>query len=506
MFAAGAYTEHRDTWAYTTHAPSAVLETAVVSFYRDALLSLRATRPGVTPYPANWVLAQTWKWYLKTQVPVVRVACIEHDPLRLVDEIMLENIRFPKLDTYSLYGEKKKPAASVTIDVREAVMTYFITNGLTTANTSIAHLEPQVPNSLVIPIESRARSASSLALFVLRNSTSFDGSSRELAASTCTVDARWAKGHSVIESKGGGLVDQVLSYDFYGSQSRSIVDTELASDEIPFSWGEYHPKRTEPYKAVQIRRSWYELLSPRVTDASIPGGAADNSNTEGPGTDSFFTPSLLERMLAYLEVIFSTFFADGISRAAMPRHIDTWLFFPAWEYGYWNDSSESVYRTMIRSGNPVETFPQPAALQGGNGTRMVVKAVFTAYAMKIQGWFDWTSAVVLLLHALVAIAYTLWCLWEGQVGEGWDTIPELLALSQQSAPADGGILSNTCAGVPTIRTMEAVAMVENHPNSFNGLVNFGKEELCLGFRHLWDTKVPGTALMEDNEYGALRVG
>ncbi|TQN75000.1 hypothetical protein CSHISOI_00413 [Colletotrichum shisoi] len=286
---------------------------------------------------------------------------------------MLENIRFPKLDTYSLYGEKKKPAASVTIDVREAVMTYFITNGLTTANTSIALLEPQVPNSLVIPIESRAGSASSLALFVLRNTTSFDGSSRELAASTRTVDASWAKGHSVIESKGGGLVDQVLSYDFYGSQSRSIVDAELESDEIPFSWGEYHPKR------------------PKL-------GAADNSNTEGPGIDSFFTPSLLERMialahvpsinatnsdtihsqLAYLEVLFSTFFVDGISRAAMPRHIDTWRFFPAWEYGHWNDSSESVYRTMIRSGDPVETFPQPAALQGGNGTRMVVKAVFTA--------------------------------------------------------------------------------------------------------------------------------
>ncbi|KAJ0161446.1 hypothetical protein CTA2_6193 [Colletotrichum tanaceti] len=225
MFVSGAYAEHGDTWAYTTHAPSAVLETAAVSFYRDALLSLRVTRPGVAPYPANWVLAQTWKWYLKTQVPVVRVACIGHDPLRLVDEITLENMRFPKLDTYSLYEEKKKPAASVTIDVRDAVMTYFSANGLTAANTSTALLEQQVPNSLVIPIESLAGSASSLALFVLRNTTSFDGSSRGLAASTCTVDARWAKGYSVIESKGGGLVDQVLSYDFYGSQSRSIVDT-----------------------------------------------------------------------------------------------------------------------------------------------------------------------------------------------------------------------------------------------------------------------------------------
>ncbi|KAJ0161447.1 hypothetical protein CTA2_6194 [Colletotrichum tanaceti] len=268
------------------------------------------------------------------------------------------------------------------------------------------------------------------------------------------------------------------------------------------------------------------MLSPRVTDDSVSGGVADDSNTEGPGIDNFFTPSLLERMvalahipsinatnsgtihsqLAYLEVLVSTFFADGISRAGMPRHLDTWRFFPAWEYGRWNNSSESVYRTMIRNGDPVETFPQPAALQGVNGTRMVVKAVFTACAMKIQGWFDWASAVVLLLHAVVAVAYTLWYLWEGQVGEGWDTIPELLALSQQSPPADGEILSNTCAGVRTMRTMEAVAVVENHSDSFNGLVNFGKEELCLRFRHPRDTKVSGTALMEGNKYGALRVG
>ncbi|KAL0929843.1 uncharacterized protein CTRU02_215273 [Colletotrichum truncatum] len=510
MYVAGAFGQQGDTWTYTTHAPSAVLQSAAVSLYRDALNSLRTTHPGVAPYPVNWMLAQTWRWKLETQVPAVRVACLRHDPLTSIDEGTLRNMKFPKLDTNSLYSEEQKPTISVSIDVRSAVLTYLSSNEL--SNNSALFLEQRLPSPLVIPIESQAGSASSLALLIIENETR---SSRGLALTTCTVDARWAKGRSVVETNGGGLIGQVLSYDFYGSRSRIVVGAELEKDDSPSAWSDFDPKKPELYKSIRIRSSWYDLLFPRVSDSSLPGGIVADTDTK---TNTSFTPSLLERMvsltqipsinttnsdtqLAYLEIHLSTFFADGISHTGMQRHLDTWRFFPAWDYGYWKNGSETIFRSMVRNGDPVETFPRPSGLQGENATRMVVKAIFTGYAMKIQGWFDWVSAVVLLLHAIVAIASTVWLLWERQVGEGWDTIPELVALSQQSAPADGGVLKNTCAGVRTMRTMEAVAVVRSQ--SLDEPVNFGKEELCLRFRHSWETKVPGSIPIEGERYGAL---
>lgn len=91
---------------------------------------------------------------------------------------------------------------------------------------------------------------------------------------------------------------------------------------------------------------------------------------------------------------------------------------------------------------------------------MTIRAWFFGYAMTPQNWFDYVSIILLLTHVFLAFAHTIWSLWRGETSEAWDTIPELVALSQQSPPAPPPLLDNTCAGARSMLTMGQVVRVE----------------------------------------------
>ncbi|KAL4812270.1 hypothetical protein BDW67DRAFT_188855 [Aspergillus spinulosporus] len=79
--------------------------------------------------------------------------------------------------------------------------------------------------------------------------------------------------------------------------------------------------------------------------------------------------------------------------------------------------------------------------------------------MTLQNWFDYIAIILLLTHVFLAFAHTNWSLWRGETSEAWDTIPELVALSQQSPPAPALLLDNTYAGARSMRTMGHIVCV-----------------------------------------------
>lgn len=138
---------------------------------------------------------------------------------------------------------------------------------------------------------------------------------------------------------------------------------------------------------------------------------------------------------------------------------------------------------MVRPGEPLETFPFPKVLVGGNSTRMTVRATHTGYVLAVTNGFHRFLVFVLLAHTAVAVAHTLWCLFgllRGRANEAWGSIPELVVLVQQSTPGEKGVLSNTYAGIRSLDTLEKVAVVKC------GGDGPGQEELQLslggGFR------------------------
>jgi hypothetical protein len=122
----------------------------------------------------------------------------------------------------------------------------------------------------------------------------------------------------------------------------------------------------------------------------------------------------------------------------------------------------------------------------------------SGYAMTPQNWFDYVAIILLLTHVFLAFAHTIWSLWRGETSEAWDTIPELVALSQQSPPAPAPLLDNTCAGARSMRTMGHVVRVE--PSS-KPPGEAAMDTLHLTFRDSLEKRTQDSIPEVDVEYG-----
>ena len=521
----------RDTWTYLAHTSSGNMQDSAVFFYRNALWNLKYMHTGTPPYAERLDLASVKRFSLDTKVPAVRAACVEREPLPLVlntDGPII--LGFPQLLPNEVFRHAGRPLAD--LDVGNALRDYLRERDLVvTEGSSISLSEDINADPLVVPLMNLdVGEAAAMSLVILQrrvdlntNQTGF------LTAVPCTIDARWAKANTIFESKlssSTGELGQSLAYDFYGAGSRNVIDTELHQTEIDIAMNEFSPLVEDEWQHISLERSWYDLLSPVVSDSSgvLVGGEVDGvvgrtllerlvALGPVPSFDVTADPIIYKDQIAAIEVALSMFFADGISRVGAQHHLETWKLFPAWPYDQWHTTTEAISRTMVRIGEPEETFPLPEVLRDRNATRMVVKAEFTGFVMSVQSWFDIICVIVLLLHAVIALAHTVWSVWYGEAGEAWDTIPELVALCSQSAPAGPDVLDNTSAGIRTVKTMKSIAKVEAQSSlssssgsssllaSGDDLVNGGSERLQLRFRSTWGTRDSDSIPSEGKLYG-----
>jgi hypothetical protein len=322
-----------------------------------------------------------------------------------------------------------------------------------------------------------------LAIFQHRGSNLFNIAN--VTALDCVVDARWAKGKTVVES---GLKypdsDRILNYDFRTQTSRNITKAEMDQDKLDIMGDGFVPQTPELWSFVQIDLDWFDMVSPVVPNSVLERRSfghtsqADSRDAYENTTQS----SALDRLLVFaghvpdaeyfnhdqdvaginvsgMEVILAEFLADAISRTGAHRNIEICHFFAKqWPCSEDSDWNATTARAFAYLGPPRDTFPLPEEFRDRDPQKMALRVEFTGYIMTFQSWFDRLCMAVLLLHAVVALVYTAGRFVHGDVGEGWDTTPELIALSNRS-PASS-LLANTSAGIRYLKTVGAIAMVK----------------------------------------------
>ncbi|KAL4756131.1 uncharacterized protein BDW70DRAFT_164793 [Aspergillus foveolatus] len=416
-----------DTWTYTADGPSANMQDAFVTFHRNALSYLKDFNPNEPPYQLSLDLAENKKFELKDQVPAVRVACLEHQPLSLEDGPL--RLAFPKLDQFAPYrggGESE-----IVSDVTNGVRDYLSAGDLAATSGRGVTLVSHAPSLLTIPLDITAGDASSLGLLLLKQ---INGEGKNIAPLTCTVDARWANATSVIEAGPNGI----LGHGFLNDRSRNV--TQLCGRTFRFNL-------------------WFDLLSPRVSDPSLLHTTGANPIDYYPEyTQSY--PALLDRILGIYPFPGNTSKNTACRESAPTANATPGV---CYQHGKTEIGEHNIGRTSADLGSKWQTCQnlfettglRRPKLDGDDDAGMVF-----GYAMTPQNWFDYVAIILLLTHVFLAFAHTIWSLWRGETSEAWDTIPELVALSQQSPPAPAPLLDNTCAGARSMRTMGHVVRVE----------------------------------------------
>ena len=75
-----------------------------------------------------------------------------------------------------------------------------------------------------------------------------------------------------------------------------------------------------------------------------------------------------------------------------------------------------------------------------------MKAKYTSYVLSARNAYDYFCTIVLLLHAAVAVAHTIYVMIGAETSGTWDSILELITLALNSPPPPNDALRNTSAG------------------------------------------------------------
>ncbi|KAJ2993932.1 hypothetical protein NUW58_g1693 [Xylaria curta] len=335
-----------------------------------------------------------------------------------------------------------------------------------------------IPAVVAIPMELPIDSEPGLGMAVLVRSAN----TTRFGAFSCTVESSWKPGQSIIEST---ETSNRGFHEFRKDRVRNVVTTSLgvAEDGVPAYFEDWH--------IIHINPSWYELLSPTLSDSV-------NYGSLGPGrVPSSTSRSLMERLLEIVlyplfekpitglpsvrsvEYAISAFFVDGISRCGSTIQTNT-----SGVIG-WNSfrpDDNDMARSLVFKGTPTRQgeSAKPDLLMNHTATEMLMRVVFTGYLLAAIGSFDYFAIAIVLLHAAMALSYTaLVFLYHPEIMEAFDTIPEMVAMAQNSPPPDNDGLKNTCAGIRNRTTLGRVAIVETSRALDR---SDGKEELILRFQ------------------------
>jgi len=178
--------------------------------------------------------------------------------------------------------------------------------------------------------------------------------------------------------------------------------------------------------------------------------------------------------LTIVEHVVASVFTDALSR------IGTWRTFNLtvpvtgqMEYMFYNQKPHFASQLLLGR----EALYPPPDLATSNYTRFNMTQTITGYAYKAQAITDWLAVTVLLIHLVFALGHTIYAVTTGRTSECWDTLPELLALAQQSRPSNKA-LKNTSAGISRIQTFKQRARVRPSTEDIKHLEIFFDDDKC----------------------------
>ncbi|KAJ4312864.1 hypothetical protein N0V84_009718 [Fusarium piperis] len=471
IYARPALLSDANTWAYTAHAATVVLQDGLRGYHHKALKYLAIKHPNIPPFAGRLDWAKPKRYQVETKVPAARVFCELQGIMDLGGGNL--TVKFPNLkglDEYwegkgipeetGIHSAKVLDEVDVLGDVQQALAARgILQDEKSTLNASIFD---DRRDQIIIATDIWNATKNSLGLVILFkdlfNHTSVPADiSPPSNVVACSIDARWAKGKTIIQTTD----DYPIYHEYYMGRVLNLVQTEL---DFPDHMGyvRARPPPSPMMEDIRLSTDWYDMLSP-----ALPETAPDNLPwLPIHGSKRTTVETLLINIYnehfrqTELENLIATVFVDGLSRSGLIPNHDAARFFGAWSIGEFGVENKELAEKLLRKGDPIEIFPEPAILKSGNTTRMEMKAIYNGYVMTAQNWFDKLSMAGLLLHALIAIIHTIFVICLRRTGGAWDSILELIALTQRSTPPDESLLLNTSAGVRSLKTVKLIAWVE----------------------------------------------
>ncbi|KXJ85447.1 hypothetical protein Micbo1qcDRAFT_209995 [Microdochium bolleyi] len=519
-----------DTWAYTTHGPVAGGQDIVIDHHDASLDLLRARQPYASPsVSARYLdLAKSKEYRVETRLPLARTLC------RLQPTMTVHNATtryaFPRIERFGWWRDQGALRATGDddgpleyLDVFEDVRDNLLLRNTTIQSPADIPAAIKTLDHIVIPVALPRHLNGTIGLVVYRNNSddrSLDGLV-PIDVNVCLVDARWVDGLSIqrfdsftdLHQRHDSGLDRTannVQAMLPGVTGKGLILTRM-DDIAKIDQGQ-----------IRMSRRWFNFISPFVTDDDLPklqrSANLPNRTTLERLVHSKRMPTYingtwsnaLRQWRAEPEVVISAFFVDSLSRsgedtrdtnrrvrAALPGGGPE----PATLAGQLERASQ-----FVRYGAPrarLAYIEQAVAPQNQSLVEISMQAVFTGYVMSPTNEFDIFCMALLLAHAVLALLHTVLCLtrFRSQIHETWDSMPQLVALAQQSPPASATVLDNTSGGIGSLKTAARIATIEV---SHSG--EEGPEELQLRVRGGFRRGVArGYELNRGRQYGLKTV-
>jgi hypothetical protein len=287
-----------------------------------------------------------------------------------------------------------------------------------------------------------------------------------------------------------------------GQRSRLVIGCSAQTGWVPtqlytnsynfwsgwYPWGIQFGDRTPPWTAgaddeapfstngrIALGDDWLNLLTPPIP-ASRAGDEELSTietiledvglaSTTASGLSSTLTEDWLRSDLLsnagkthFLEAIICSILVDGISRSGSHRIFNTTGPAATWALAMYNPRAD--FDKRILSG---QSAFEPQDLNSADVTSREATMQITGFSYRIS-LAGYLSMSVLLAHVLMASIHMSWLLKKRQTSHSWNTISELIALTQNSQPA-AHALKNTGAGINLMKTFASIAKirVRQHP-------------------------------------------
>lgn len=283
--------------------------------------------------------------------------------------------------------------------------------------------------------------------------------------STCIVDARWAEGAVSV-----GLGQPVEPEIFYITKAAKIIRKALIS---AVSYRSCDMFRSDEGAEGSVRRIY---ITPELLDAinlPISGSttaaylrkstALDVRNSSDTSSEATTISSLLalrtedKFLIPAVEHTLATVFADALARAGSWRVLDITqpVFNKKPKATIYHERKQNYGTQLLRDG---ESYEEPTSTSTQTFTEFHMRQEIGGYSFMASSITDILSLIVVVSHLVIAVGHTFFILFRRHSSSCWDSVPELLSLTQQSAQSTVA-LKNTAAGIEKMNTFRQRARI-----------------------------------------------
>ncbi|KAH7250825.1 hypothetical protein B0J15DRAFT_561386 [Fusarium solani] len=453
IYARPALLAEANTWAYTSHQATATMEDAMRGIHQGAIDYLANHHPQKAPFRRHLKWAIPQRYEVETMAPAARVFCQAQGEMNLWGDTL--TVKFPDFDgvdeyykTHSNKGEPGEAPVVEELDVLGDIKKHLAKRGLIDDTKSPLNkpIFGQSRPVIMAPVDLWNITGNSLGVVMLFeplwNRTN-GGSNPPSNVLACSIDARWAKENSVLSV----IWTTKQPHEFFAGRVLNLVRTELER-QGSIGYNRAAPPKNDSLRVIRMDTDWYDLLAPSLPD-TVPENmhwlpqAGSKMTTLETIVSSVYHENLSQQQ--GFESMIAATVVDGLSRCGIIPNIQP---------------SQYLTASPVHPGDPEEIFSKPESLKSGDSKRFVMRAIYTGYVMTAESWFDYISIAGLLLHAAIALLHTIYVVKTGTTSGAWDSILELIVLSQKSTPPPESILANTSARVQSFKTVKSVVWVE----------------------------------------------